>query len=92
MKKEGHYLQEIIDYINKNMKKGYTRESLKWALVKQGHSRNEIEKAFDIVDQEMAKNAPVLNSKPKITYEVVEPKDITYKSSEEKKPFWKKWF
>ena len=44
-RKEG-YLKEIVDYIKKNLKKGYTKDSLKWALVKQGYPRLEVERAF----------------------------------------------
>lgn len=91
MSKDTTYLSQLVNYINGNLKKGYTKESLKWALVGQGHSKLEIERAFKIVDEEMAKKAPVLRTKPKITYQVVEhPEDDA--DAEKKEPFWKKWF
>jgi len=70
------YLNQLIAYIKKNLKKGYTKESLKWALIEQGNSRMEIEKAFLSVDKELAQEAPVLKTKPIIKYEVIEPKDF----------------
>ena len=47
------YVKNLVDYIKKNLRKGYTKESLKWALVNQGHSRLEVEKALASVDQEL---------------------------------------
>lgn len=77
-------MDELVAYLIKNLKKGYTKESLKWALVNQGHSRLEVEKAIALVDHKMSEQAPVLQTKPEITYEVVEP------VVEEKKSFWKR--
>jgi len=48
----------LKEYIRRNMKKGYTRESLKWALVSQGYSRIEIEKALKEVDVQIARETP----------------------------------
>jgi len=88
MKKDANYLQTLADYMKNNLKKGkgYTKESLKWALVNQGHSKLEVEKAMRLLDAELASEAPILKTKPEITYEVVEPQQ------EEKKSFWKKLF
>lgn len=87
MGRKENYIEEISDYIKKNLKKGYTKESLKWALVGQGYPKMEVEKALQKVDKELALEAPVLDTKPKITYEIIEPKPV-----EEKKSFWKKIF
>lgn len=81
-------MDELKEYIRKNLKKGYTRESLRWALVNQGYSRMEVEKALKRVDMEMADRAPVLKTKPEIKYRLVEPEP----AKENKKSFWKKWF
>ena len=88
MPKDLNYKSQLVNYIKKNLKKGYTKESLKWALFAQGHSKIEIERAFDRAEEEMAMDAPILKTKPEITYEIVEPK----MPKEEKKSFWKKWF
>jgi len=89
MVKKGDYVGELSDYIRKNLKKGYTKESLKWALVGQGHSKLEVEKAIKKAEMDLAREAPVLKTKPEITYQIVEPKDAVV---EEKKSFWKKLF
>jgi hypothetical protein len=75
--------EELADYFKSNLKKGYTKESLKWALVNQGYSRMEIEKAIKKAELEMAASAPILKTKPEIKYEV-----ITDSKPEKKK----RWF
>lgn len=84
VEKSKNYLEDIVDYIKKNLKKGYTKESLKWALVNQGYSKIEVEKALRAVDLELAKNAPILKTEPVITYEA------TPAEAPEEKPFWKR--
>ncbi len=86
MQKKGDYIGELASYIKKNLKKGYTKDSLKYALVNQGHSRLEVDKAIKRVEIELASEAPVLKTTPSIVYEVVEPKG----TDEERKPWYKR--
>ena len=65
-------VKDLTDYIIRNLKKRYTKEALKWALINQGYSRIEIEKALILADKEMAEMAPILKTKPEIKYEIVE--------------------
>lgn len=88
MGRRENYLKQLAEYIKKNLKKGYTKESLRWALVNQGHSRIEVEKALKKADEDLAHDAPVLEMKPEITYQVIEPPNAIV----EKKPRWKRWF
>lgn len=80
---------KIIEYIKKNLKKGYTEESLKWALINQGYSRILVEDAFVQTHKTLAKTAPLLKEKPVIKYEVFDEYD---RKIDVKKPFWKKFF
>lgn len=85
------YEDSLVEYIKKNLKKGYTKESLKWALVNQGHSRREVEKALELVDEKLANEAPILETKPEIKVEIipkVKPEDL--EAAKDKRPFWKK--
>ena len=88
MKKES-YSDEISDYLRKNAKKGYTLDSLRWALINQGHSKIEVDKAIKKVQIEIARSAPVL-PKPEPTMEIMD--DVSAPPAEEKKSFWKKLF
>jgi len=82
------YIQQLADYIKKNLSKGYTKDALKWALINQGHSRTEVERAIKLADEQLAYQAPKMVEKPVIKVEVEPP-------VEEKKGFWdkvKSWF
>ncbi len=81
------YRKNLVDYFKKNLVKGYTFESLKWALVKHGYSRTIVERAIQQVHKEFAEQAPVLKEKPKIKYEIV---DENGNPIILKKPFWKR--
>ncbi len=91
--KDLNYSSQLVDYLMKNLKKGYTKESLKWALVNQGHSQIEIDKAFKKAEEEMARRAPVLKTRPEITREIIHPDNTTLrKEYSPKKSFFKKLF
>lgn len=79
IKKENPML-EMVSYIKNNLKKGYTKDSLKYALLSQGYSRLEVEKALRKVDSDLASQAPLLKTKPKISYEAY---PISEKDSDE---------
>lgn len=86
--REAEYIRKLTDYLKKNLKKGYTLDSLKWALINQGYSRTAVEKAIVEVNKELAKQAPVMKEKPVITHEVFDENNnlVIFKQ----KPWWKK--
>ena len=86
MMKRRDMMTDVTDYFKKNLKKGYTKESLKWALINQGYSRIEVEKALQRVDEELASEAPLLRAKP-----IIE-RNIEPISEEPKKSFWQRLF
>lgn len=83
------YKNKLTEYFKKNLRKGYTEESLRWALINQGYSRAMVETAIERAHKELAEEAPVLREKPVIKYEVFDEDD---KPVEIKKPFWKRIF
>jgi len=83
------YKRKIIDYFKKNLAKGYTIDSLKWALINQGYSRAIIEVALEQANKELAEKAPILKEKPVIKYEIIDEYD---KPITIKKPWWKRIF
>lgn len=83
------YKRNLVDYIKNNLKKGYTLDALKWALISQGYSRIAIEDAIRQANKELAEKAPVLKEKPVIKYEIIDEYD---KPIEIKKPWWKRIF
>ncbi len=93
LKRKG-YMRELVEYIKKNLKKGYTKESLKWALINQGYSRLEVEKAIKNTDETLAHQAPILKTRPQIKYEIIEPKGHALKPKKYSffKYLWQKTF
>ena len=81
--------RNIIDYFKKNLKKGYTPDSLKFALINQGYPRTEILLALDKANQELAAEAPILKEKPRIIHEVLDEEDNPIVI---KKPWWRRMF
>ncbi len=93
MAKGTDYIGSIVQYVKRNLKKGYSEEVLRQALIRQDHSRREIERAFEVAREELAKEVPVLKTKPKITYEVIHHEvEHSEPEPEAKRPFWKKFF
>ena len=91
MKKDENYMQQLVDYIKKNLSKGYTLESLKWALIEQGHSRVQVANALELFNKQMAAQSPKLVEKPQIKVET----DVTDIKVEEESSLWSKvkgWF
>lgn len=86
--KKGDYIGELASYIKKNLGKGYTQDSLKFALISQGHSRMEVEKAIKRAEVELAQEAPLLKTTPSITYEAL---DLQADDAPQK-PWYKRWF
>ncbi|MDP3987116.1 MAG: hypothetical protein Q8P81_02720 [Nanoarchaeota archaeon] len=83
------YVQKIVGYLRRNLKKGYTLDSLKWALIGQGYSKTSVERAIEDLNKEMAKTAPILKDKPTIKYEILDEDNnpIRIKNS-----WWKRFF
>lgn len=84
--RNAEHIEKLSVYFKRNLKKGYTIDSLKWALVNQGYSRVIIDEALTAANKELAREAPVMDEKPVITHEIIEEPII------EKKSWWKKLF
>jgi alpha-beta hydrolase superfamily lysophospholipase len=82
---ENTYRTKLVEYIKKNLKKGYPTDTLKIALINQGYSRTIIDEAVQQAMREMAREAPIMKEKPEIEHEI-----IVEEPEVEKKSFWKK--
>ena len=68
--------QQLADYIKKNVAKGYTLDSLKYSLMKQGYSRTSIEKAMEIANKQLAEIAPKMEEKSVARFETVDEEEL----------------
>ncbi len=87
----GYSKSKLIEYIKKNLKKGYPLDTLKIALVNQGYSRPIIEESIKLTMEELAKEAPALKEKPQIEHEILI-EDPTLEVVEKKPSFFKRLF
>ena len=83
------YKRKIVDYFKRNLAKGYTVDSLRWALINQGYSRAIIDLALEQANKELAEKAPVLKDKPVIKYEIIDENDRPVNI---KKSWWKRFW
>jgi len=86
--KSKDYIQQIADYVKKNLAKGYTIDSLRFSLQSQGYTRLSIDNAIKLANEQLGEKAPLMNEKPQITYKLITP-DSTY-TYEKKHGFFKK--
>ncbi len=87
--------KQLVEYFKKNLIKGYTEESLKWALIQQKYSRTDIGRAIEQAHKEIkeaSEKSSEVKEKPKIKYEIYD-KDNKQIKIELRKPFsFKKFF
>lgn len=84
------YIQQLANYIMKNLAKGYTTDSLRFSLLAQGYSRLSIENAIKLANEQLAAKAPPMKEKPQITYKVIGDDSTT--TYEKKHGFFRKIF
>jgi len=99
------HAQQLADYIKKNLKKGYTMDSLKYSLISQGYSKISVENAIDLANKQLATEIPEMNERPEITVKIYDeptisespnptnnpPQEITNEPTK-KKSFWNNLF
>lgn len=91
MKKDETYLSEKVNYIKRNIQKGYNKDSLKWALINQGNTKQEVEKAFQQAEREMENERLSIERKLKSAQQE-EPRIEPIMPEEKKKGFFSRFF
>ena len=85
-------IEQLAEYITKNLKKGYTLDALRFSLVRQGYSRISIENGIELANKNMASEIPKIKEKPEIIYKVLEDNDISTDIFSKIKNFFGKLF
>lgn len=88
--KSKDYLNQLSEYIIKNISKGYTVEALRFSLINQGYSRLSVDNAIKTANEKLAAQAPIIKEKPQIIHRLITP-DNTY-TYEKNNGFFKKFF
>lgn len=86
--------QQLVEYVKKNLAKGYTIDALRYSLVKQGYSRTSVDKSIDLANREMAASAPKLIEKPVVRFQTIDDNEMAAKvaANDDKPGFWKRLF
>jgi hypothetical protein len=88
--RDENYKKRLVEYFKKNLIKGYSADTLKWALIKQGNSRSVVELASDEAQRDIAAETAKV-AEPKVEYLHLE--DIQQlEQGQPKKSFWKRLF
>jgi len=84
---ENTYRTKLVEYIKRNLKKGYPVDTLKIALINQGYMRPMVDESVQEAIKQMALEAPAIKEKPQIEHEIIVDEPVV-----EKKSFWKRLF
>jgi len=91
-------IQQLAEYIKKNLEKGYTLDALRFSLFSQGYSKITVENALEHFNKELARKIPPIKEKPQITYKLIGEDEKGKQIEKEilvsgiKKPWWKRIF
>ncbi len=88
-----NHIQQLADYIEKNLTKGYTIDSLRFSLINQGYSKISVEKAIEKANKKLAEKIPPIKEKPQISYRIItgdNEKSETIEVPIKKKKWWQK--
>jgi len=66
------HIEQLSEYILKNIKKGYTLDSLRFSLKNQGYTKISIEKSIELANRRLAEEITEMKEKPQITYRIVD--------------------
>jgi len=86
MDKPQSYIEQLAEHIKKNIKKGYTIDSLRFSLISQGYSKLSVDNAITLAHKQLAEEIPHIKEKPHITYKIID-EDNTIELKQ-KKSFW----
>ncbi len=78
----------LVEYLQRNLKKGYKLEDLRWALINQGYSRINIESAIKHVTEIREAQMP---KKPVVSEVKQEPVHVEMPQVNEEKGLWHKF-
>ena len=83
-------IQELVAYIKKNLRKGYTKDSLRWALINQGYSKIEVDRALKKAEEDFVNTAQEMKVKQSTEYANSTQNNVSNNPAPKKG--WRKWF
>lgn len=86
------HLRTLLDYFERNLKKGYKVEALKYVLLNQGYSKIEIAEAIRIIEEKSKKDKEVLKKEEERRLKMQIQEELKQVNQEKKKGFFGRLF
>jgi hypothetical protein len=86
------HLRTILDYFERNLKKGYKADALKYVLLNQGYSKTEIAEAMRILEEKTKKDQEAIKKEEERKLKMQIQEDLKQVAQEQKKGFWGRLF
>lgn len=86
------HLRTLLDYFEKNLKKGYKIEALKYILLNQGYSKTEIAEAIRIIEEKTKKDQEAIKKEEERKMKMQIQEDLNNINQEQNKGFFARLF
>jgi len=86
------HLRTILDYFEKNLKKGYKVDALRYVLLNQGYSKIEIGEAIKILEEKTKKDQEARRREEERKLRMQVQQDVKQATQEQKKGFFGRLF
>lgn len=86
------HLRTILDYFEKNLKKGYKIDALKYVLLNQGYSKVEIAEAIKIIEEKTKKEQEAVKKEEERQLKMQVQEEVKQATQQQKKGFFRRLF
>jgi len=86
------HLRTILDYFEKNLKKGYKVDALKYVLLNQGYSKTEIAEAIRIIEEKTKKDQEAVKKEEERRLKMQIQEELNQVNQQQKKGFFGRLF
>ncbi len=86
------HLRTILDYFEKNLKKGYKVDALKYVLLNQGYSKVEVAEAIKILEEKSKKEQEAVKKEEERRLKMQVQEEVKQVTQQQKKGFFRRLF
>ncbi|MFH1365611.1 MAG: hypothetical protein ABIH28_03445 [archaeon] len=86
------HLREILNYFEKNLKKGYKIDALKYVLLNQGYSKTELTEAIKIIEEKTKRDQEAARKEEERKLRMQVQEEVKQATQQQKKGFWGRMF
>jgi uncharacterized protein Smg (DUF494 family) len=86
------HLRTLLDYFEKNLKKGYKIDALRYVLLNQGYSKTEIGEAIKIIEEKTKKDQEAIKREEERRLRMQVQEEVNQVTQQQKKGFFGRLF